>query len=69
MLVLSRKQDEQIVIDVKPSDVTQRIVITLIEVRGDKVRTGYTADKEFVTVHRREVMDLVDQQRNEGEQQ
>jgi carbon storage regulator len=51
MLVLTRKLDEEIVID----DV---IVIMVLEIRGDKVRLGITAPKE-IPVHRREVYDAI----------
>ena len=51
MLVLSRKKNESIVID-------DNIVITVVEVRGDKVRLGIDAPKE-VTVHRREVYEAI----------
>jgi carbon storage regulator len=47
MLVLSRKKNESIVID-------DHIVITVVEIRGDKVRLGIQAPKE-VPVHRSEV--------------
>ena len=47
MLVLSRKKNESIVID-------DNIVITVVEVRGDKVRLGIQAPKE-IPVHRSEV--------------
>ncbi len=47
MLVLSRKKNESIIID-------ERIVITVVEVRGDKVRLGIEAPRE-VPVHRSEV--------------
>lgn len=47
MLVLSRKRDEQIVID-------GDIVITIVDVRGDKVRIGIQAPPH-VPVHRAEV--------------
>lgn len=47
MLVLSRKKNESIVID-------DHIVITVVEVRGDKVRLGIQAPKE-IPVHRSEV--------------
>ena len=40
MLVLSRKTDESIIID-------QRITITILEVRGDKIRIGIDAPKEI----------------------
>jgi carbon storage regulator len=47
MLVLSRKKNESIVI-------ANDIVITVVEVRGDKVRLGIVAPKD-VPVHREEV--------------
>ena len=47
MLVLSRKKNESIVID-------DTIVITVVEIRGDKVRLGIQAPKE-IPVHRSEV--------------
>ena len=46
-MVLSRKQDEQIVIG---DDVT----VTVVEIRGDKVRLGIDAPKG-VPVHRKEI--------------
>ncbi len=46
MLVLSRKVDEQIII----GDVT----ITIVDIRGDKVRLGIDAPKE-VSIHRAEI--------------
>ena len=54
MLLLSRKKLEQIVIN-------NDVVITIVEIRGDKVRLGVEAPKE-VPVHRREVYDAI--QRN-----
>lgn len=54
MLVLSRQKDERIVID-------DRIVITIVDIRGDKVRLGIEAPPE-VSVHRQEVQELL--QRN-----
>ena len=51
MLVLSRKKNESVVIN---SDV----VITVIEVRGDKVRLGIVAPKD-VPVHREEVYQAI----------
>jgi carbon storage regulator len=51
MLVLSRKKNESIVIN---DDIT----ITIVEIRGDKVRLGVEAPRE-VPVHRREVFEAI----------
>ncbi len=51
MLVLSRKKNESIVIN---NDIT----ITVVEIRGDKVRLGIVAPKS-VPVHRQEVFDEI----------
>lgn len=47
MLVLSRQRDEVIMIG-------DNIEVTVVDIRGDKVRLGITAPKS-VTVHRKEV--------------
>lgn len=60
MLVLSRKKKEEIVIG-------RDIVVTVIEVRGDKVRLGIEAPKD-VAVHRREVYEAIQQQNREESQ-
>ncbi len=51
MLVLSRKKNETIVI-------RDDIIITVVEIRGDKVRLGIDAPKD-VPVHRREVYEAI----------
>jgi carbon storage regulator len=51
MLVLSRKKNESIVIN-------NDIVITVVEIRGDKVRLGIVAPKD-VPVHRQEVYEAI----------
>lgn len=51
MLVLSRQRDETIMIG-------DDIEVTVIDIRGDKVRLGVNAPKE-VTVHRKEVYDAI----------
>jgi carbon storage regulator len=51
MLVLSRKRDEKIVIG-------ENIVVTIVEIRGDKVRLGIEAPNE-VPVHRHEVWEAI----------
>jgi carbon storage regulator len=50
MLVLSRKRNEGLVFGDEGD-----IVLTVVEIRGDKVRLGIQADKEKVPVHRMEV--------------
>ena len=59
MLVLSRKRNESIVID-------DNIVITVVEVRGDKVRLGIEAPRE-VPIHRSEVHDAIRNERAAAE--
>jgi carbon storage regulator len=51
MLVLSRKRNEKIVID-------GQIVVTVVDIRGDKVRLGIEAPKE-VSIHRSEVYEVL----------
>ncbi len=51
MLVLSRKKNESIVID-------GGIRLTVVEMRGDKVRIGIDAPREVV-IHRQEVFDAI----------
>ncbi len=51
MLVLSRQRDESIVIG-------DNVVVTIVDVRGDKVRLGIEAPIE-IPVHRQEVYDAI----------
>ena len=51
MLVLSRRTNESIVIN---NDIT----VTVVEIRGDKVRLGIVAPRE-IPVHRQEVFDAI----------
>jgi carbon storage regulator len=51
MLVLSRQRDESIIIG-------DNIVITIVDIRGDKVRLGIEAPTE-IPVHRQEVYDAI----------
>ncbi len=51
MLVLSRKKNEVIIIG-------DNIVVTVVDIRGDKVRLGIEAPKD-VPVHRREIYDAI----------
>ncbi|QDU08460.1 hypothetical protein V202x_18290 [Gimesia aquarii] len=57
MLVLSRKKNEKIVID-------ENIIITIVEIRGDKVRLGIEAPRD-VPIHRSEVYDAIQNEQNQ----
>lgn len=57
MLVMSRQRDESIMIG-------DEVEITIVDVRGDKVRLGITAPKN-IPVHRREIYDAI--QREKGD--
>ena len=51
MVVLSRQRDESIIIG-------DNVVVTIVDVRGDKVRLGIEAPRE-IPVHRREVYEAI----------
>lgn len=55
MLVLSRKKNEQVLIG-------HDVVVTVIEIRGDKCRLGFEAPKE-TPIHRREVYDAIEREK------
>jgi carbon storage regulator len=57
MLVLSRQRDESIII-------ADNIKITIVDIRGDKVRLGIDAPKE-IPVHRQEVFDAIQRENDE----
>lgn len=63
MLVLSRQKDESIVIG-------DDVEVTIVDVRGDKVRLGIMAPKS-ISVHRREVYDAIQREKagNSAEKQ
>lgn len=56
MLVVSRKIGEEIVIDAGGG-----IVVTIVDIRGDKVRVGVTANRD-VAVNRKEVAERIAQE-------
>ena len=60
MLVLSRKKNESIIIN-------DNITVTVIEIRGDKVRLGIEAPKE-IPIHRSEVHAAIHAEHKSGEQ-
>ncbi len=55
MLVLSRQKDESIMIG-------DDVEITIVDVRGNKVRLGIAAPKS-IPVHRREVYDAIQREK------
>lgn len=61
MLVLSRKRDEEVWIDVGGTIVK----VVLIDIRGDKVRLGFSGP-ENVHIHRREVFEEIEREKLEG---
>lgn len=58
MLVLSRHRDESIMIG-------DDVVITIVDIRGDKVRLGIQAPTE-IPVHRQEVYEAIQRERAGG---
>jgi carbon storage regulator len=58
MLVLSRQRDESIIIG-------DNIVVTVVDVRGDKVRLGIDAPRE-VSVHRREIYEAIQRENQQA---
>ena len=60
MLVLTRQRGERIMVD-------DNIIITIIEVRGDRVRIGIEAPRD-VSVHREEIYNEI-QRDNQRESQ
>lgn len=54
MLILSRHVDKSVVITVPPRTEPTEIRVTLVELRGDKARIGFTAPR-FVIVDREEI--------------
>jgi carbon storage regulator len=52
MLVLSRRENESIVID-------GRIEVTIVDIRGKRVCVGIAAPED-ITVHRKEVQEMIE---------
>jgi carbon storage regulator len=61
MLVLSRKKNEEIII----GEGENQVRLMIVEMRGDKVRLGIDADRS-VPVHRKEVYDAIEREKNGG---
>ena len=58
MLVLSRQRDESIIIG-------DNVVITIVDIRGDKVKLGIDAPRE-ISVHRREVYEAIQRENRQA---
>jgi len=58
MLVLSRQRDESIIIG-------DNVVITVVDVRGDKVKLGIDAPRE-ISVHRQEVYEAIQRENRQA---
>ncbi len=58
MLVLSRHRDESIMIG-------DDVMITIVDIRGDKVRLGIDAPQE-IPVHRQEVYDAIQRENQQA---
>lgn len=58
MLVLSRQRDQSIMIG-------DNIVVTIVDIRGDKVRLGIQAPSE-IPVHREEVYEAIKREGRRG---
>ena len=60
MLVLSRHRDESIMIG-------DNIVVTIVDIRGDKVRLGIDAPQD-IPVHRQEVYEAIQRENRKASQ-
>jgi len=60
MLVLSRGRDQSIVIG-------EKVVVTIVDIRRDKVRLGIDAPEE-IPVHRREVYEAIQRENRRASQ-
>jgi len=60
MLVLSRMKDESIIIG-------DDIEITIVDVRGDKVRLGVNAPRD-ISVHRKEIYEAIQKEKKSQQQ-
>jgi carbon storage regulator len=65
MLVLSRQKDESLIISPTKDD-QELIEITIVDVRGDKVRLGINAPRHH-KVHRKEIWLAIQKEKEEQE--
>lgn len=62
MLVLSRHRNESVVIN---GGTDQEVVVTVVDIRGDKVRLGFAAPID-ITIHREEIQSEIDREQAKG---
>ena len=60
MLVLSRKKNEKLIL-------TGGIEVSIVQIRGDRVRLGITAPKDIV-IHRSEIWDAIEGKMRDGKE-
>ncbi len=60
MLVLSRQKNESVMIG-------DEVEITIVDVRGDKVRLGISAPRS-IPVHRKEIYELIQKEKEESKE-
>ncbi len=57
MLILNRNKNESVVIN-------ENVVVTVVEIRGDRVRLGFEAPKD-ITIHRQEIHEIIQHEKEE----
>lgn len=62
MLVLSRQRDEILIFKTSAGEI---IEVTVVDIRGEKVRLGVDAPKS-VMVHRKEIYDAIQRENNDN---
>ena len=62
MLVLSRQKDESIII----GEGVDKVEVTIVDVRGDKVRLGINAPRK-IPVHRKEIYEAIQREKSQRE--
>lgn len=62
MLILSRHEGESVII------ADGAIKVTVVDIRGDKVRIGLEADPN-IEIHRQEVWEAIQKEKQDGEAQ
>lgn len=61
MLILSRQNDEEVIITIPPTKGPRRVSVMVTDIQGDKVKLGFVAADD-VEINRGEVQKNVDKQ-------